>query len=331
MTTIYDVAELASVSAATVSRVINERGNVDAEMARRVREAIRTLDYRPNSVARNLRRQVASVWTVIISDVENPHFTSLIRGVEDVAQSVGHSIVLCNSDEDLAKERRYVEVAVAEQAAGVIISPTSDRSRTVGLLREHGVPVVTIDRRLRSSPVNAVLAENAEGAEAATTHLLESGYARVACITGPMRISTAAQRLAGYRRAVKAAGRPYDSSLVRVADYKEPGGYEATRSLLDADEPPDALFVANSLMTLGALRCLADAGVAIPQQMGVVGFDEHLWARMLRPALSTVAQPTYELGRAAAQLLIEGADDPDAPPRTVRLPTELIVRESSTR
>lgn len=329
MTTIYDVAELAAVSPATVSRVINDRGNVDPAMRRRVQEAIKALDYTPNSVARTLRLQMAAVWTLIISDIENPHFTSLIRGVEDVAQAAGFSVVLCNSDESLEKERRYVEVAIAERAAGVIISPSSKRYSTIKPLLDRGVPVVTIDRTLRRSRVSSVQTDNAEGAEQATRHLLESGYDRVACITGPMRTSTGAQRLAGYRRALKAAGRSYDPPLERVVDYKETGGHEAAQSLLEAGDPPDALFVANGLMTMGALRYLAGAGIDIPAELGIVGFDDQLWARLLRPALSTVAQPTYELGRAAAEMLMERAADPDAPPRTVTLPTQLIVRDSS--
>lgn len=329
--TIYDVAQLASVSPATVSRVINESGNVDPGMAQRVQEAITVLGYRPNSLARSLRRQMAPVWTVIISDIENPHFTSLIRGVEDAAQAIDHSVVLCNADEDLTKERRYIEVAIAERAAGVVISPASDRHSSVDPLLEVGIPVVTIDRRLRKSPVSAVLADNSSGAQCATAHLLESGYSRVACVTGPMRTSTAVQRLAGYRRALKQAGVPYDPRLVRTSDYKEAGGYEATGTLLNADEPPDALFVFNSLMTMGALRCIADAGMQIPDQLGVVGFDDHLWAQLLRPRLSTVAQPTYDLGRTAAQMLLEQALSPDTTPRTVTLPTELLVRESSVR
>lgn len=331
MPTIYDVAQLAAVSPSTVSRVINGRGNVDAELAKRVRQAVLTLNYRPNSVARNLRRQTSAVWRVIIPDIENPHFTSLIRGIEDVAQAVGNSVVLCNTDEDIAKEQRYVDVAVTERAAGVIMSPAADSQSTIGPLLERGVPVVTIDRRLRKSPVDAVMVENSEGAAAATAHLLESGYSRVACITGPMRTSTAAQRLYGYRRAVRAAGFTYDRRLVRVADYKEVGGYEAARMLLDAAEPPDALFVANSLMTIGAVRCIGDVGLEIPREIGIVGFDDHRWAELLRPPLSTVAQPTYEQGRAAAHILLERAADPDAPPRTVKLPTQLIVRESSVR
>lgn len=331
MATIYDVAQLAAVSPATVSRVINERGNVDPEMARRVQEAVRALNYRPNVVARNLRRQTAAVWTAIISDINNPHFTSLTRGVEDVAQESGHSVMLCNADEDLAKERRYVDVALAERAAGVIISPASYRNSTVAPLLERGVPVVTIDRTLQASPVNAVVVENAAAAERATAHLLEAGYRRIACITGPMRTTTSTQRLAGYRRALRAAGLPRDPELECVADMKEGGGYEATRALLQHDRPPDALFVGNGLMTIGALRCLNEARVTVPDQIGVVGFDEHRWATLVRPALTTVAQPTYELGRAAAKMLLE-ATGPDAPPpRTVTLPTRLVIRDSSVR
>lgn len=329
MATIYDVAQLAAVSPATVSRVINERGNVDPDMARRVQAAVKALDYRPNVVARNLRRQSAAVWTAIISDINNPHFTSLIRGIEDVAQEAGHSVMLCNADENLAKERRYIDVALAERAAGVIISPASNRNSTVAPLLERGVPVVTIDRTLRSSPVNAVVVDNAEGAQQATAHLIEVGYSRIACITGPMRTSTSAQRLAGYRRALRTAGITCDPELERIADMKEGGGYEATRALLQLDRPPDGLFVGNGLMTIGALRCLNEARVLVPQHIGVVGFDEHLWATLVRPALTTVAQPTYELGRSAAQMLLEATGSDAPPPKTVTLPTRLIIRDSS--
>lgn len=329
MATIYDVAQRASVSPATVSRVMNERGNVREDMVARVHEAIAELDYRPNGMARNLRRQSSAVWALIFSDIEAAHFTSLSRGVEDVGQSVGRSVVLCNTDDDVAKESRYIDVAVAERMSGVIISPASDRTTMVDPLLECGIPVVTVDRRLRRSPVGSVLVDNARGAEEATRHLMESGYTRIACITGPMRTSTASRRLAGYRSALQAAGRDYDPALVRKADFKEEGGYAATQSLLESEEPPDALFVANSVMTMGALQCLADLEVAVPDELGLVGFDEHPWARLLRPPLSTVAQPTYELGRIAAEMLVARGDEPDAPPTTVSLPTELIVRESS--
>jgi LacI family transcriptional regulator len=331
MPTIYDVARLASVSPATVSRVLNDRGDVDATLAARVREAVKMLGYRPNIVARNLRRQVADVWALIISDIENPHFTSMVRGVEDVAQANGHSVVLCNSDEELAKESRYVEVAVAERMAGVLISPASDRDTAVGPLLDRGIPVVCLDRKLRKSPIDAVLVDNRRGAEEATSHLLKSGYRRVACVTGPLRTSTGAQRLAGYRKALTAGGVEVDPALIRVADYKEAGGYEAVRSLLDSGERPDALFIANGLMTMGALQCLADEGVQTPDEIGIVGFDDPPWARLMRPAVSAVAQPTYEIGRRAAQLLVDRAGAKTAPARTITLSASLIVRDSSRR
>lgn len=331
MPTIYDVARMAAVSPATVSRVMNGRGNVDPLLANRVQQAVSELGYRPNGAARSLRRQVAPVWALIISDIENPHFTSLVRGVEDVAQALGHSVVLCNSDEDLSKERRYIEVALGERMAGVIISPASDRHTDLQPLLDRDLPVVTIDRRIRGSSIPSVLADNVTGAQAATAHLVEQGYERIACITGPMRTSTAVQRLTGYRRALRTAGRTYDRSLVRVADYKEAGGYEATRSLLDEREAPDAFFVANSLMTIGALERLVDAGLGVATDVGVVGFDDHAWARLVRPALTTVAQPTYELGRTAAQQLVALQEQGGMSATTITLPTRLVVRGSSLR
>lgn len=329
MLRIHDVARRAEVSPATVSRVLNEHEGVNLEMVRRVRLAIAELGYRPNSVARSLRRNAAPVWAVVISDIENPHFTSLVRGIEDVARANGDSVVLCNSDEDLAEEARYLQVALAGQMSGVIISPASDRESNVTELLDRRIPVVTIDRRLRNSPVSSVVVDNRGGAQAATRHLVEVGYQRVACITGPLVTSTARERLAGYRRGLKLSGQPYDARQVRVSDYKVGGGYTSTVELLRAKSPPDALFVTNSLMTLGAMHALADRGVSIPVDFGVVGFDDNPWTEITRPSLSTVAQPTYDIGRHAAELLLAGRAG--APPMNLTLPTSLLVRDSSSR
>lgn len=331
MPTIYDVAARASVSPATVSRVINNNGNVRADMAARVIEAAEALDYRPNGMARNLRRQTSEVWALIVSDIDAVHFTSLGRGVMEISETVGKSVVLYNTDDELEKERRYIEVAIANRVGGVVISPASDRGTTLKQLIRRGIPVVTIDRRLHGSPVSSVTVENAHGAQQATAHLVDSGYSRVACVAGPPQMSTFAERLSGYTQALKAAGVEVAPELVVQGDARAASGYEAARALLRLKQPPDAIFVTNSLMTLGALECLADEGVRVPQELGLVGFDEHPWARLLRPSLTTVAQPTYELGRRAAQLLIEEAKFPQMDPVSISLPTELIVRESSVR
>ena len=330
MATIHDVARQAQVSAATVSRVLNGRPNVDPALVVRVRQAMADLDYEPNAVARNLRRSSTTLWAVIISDVGNPFFTALVRGVEDVAQQAGYSVVLCNTDEDPAKEDRYLQVALAEKMAGVIIS-SSGRASRVDQLIQSDTPVVAIDRQLRNANVDTVLVDNEHGAEIATTHLIEAGYRHVACIGGPRRLSTAAQRLRGYQRALRTHRMPYDERLVRQADFREDGGYKAMQSLLDQDAQPDAVFVVNNLMTIGAVQCLLDRGVRIPQQIGIVGFDEIPWAHLIRPPLSTVSQPTYELGRTAALLLAERIKSPSRPPSTVTLPTQLCERASSSR
>lgn len=330
MTTIYDVARRAEVSPATVSRVVNGHASVDPALAARVRRAMRELDYRPNAVARNLRRSQTSLWAAIVSDIGNPFFTSLVRGIEDVAQCAGFSVVLCNTDEDPAKEGRYVSAALSEQIAGVIISP-SGRASHVNRLVDARVPVVVIDRQLRDVPVDTVLVDNEHGAELATAHLIENGYRRIACVTGPRRISTAVHRLRGYRRALSLAGLRPTGELVRFADFRSPGGYQAMDSLLAAGPTPDAVFGANNLMTVGLMQRLLEERIEVPDRMGVVGFDDVPWASLVRPSLTTVAQPTYELGRTAAELLTERIAAPGRRPSTVTLPTQLHIRESSTR
>ncbi|MEV0616324.1 LacI family DNA-binding transcriptional regulator [Nonomuraea sp. NPDC050404] len=324
MPTIYDVAREAGVSAATVSRVLNGRRTVDPEMVARVLTAVRELGYRPNAVARNLRRSRTTLWAVIISDIGNPFFTATVRGIEDVARQAGYSVVLCNSDEDPVKEETYVTAALSEQMAGVIISSSGSVKAARNLL-DSPVPVVAIDRQLPRGAVDTVVVDNEAGARAATRHLQEAGYTKIACITGPEGVSTADLRLRGYTEALSA------EPVVVRADFREKGGYDAMASLLSSGSRPDAVFVANNLMTVGALRCLTDRGVEVPAEMGLVGFDEIPWADLVRPSLTTVAQPTYELGRMAARLLVDRIATPSAQPATVVLPAELLPRQSSAR
>lgn len=331
MTTIYDVASRAGVSAATVSRVLNGSGTVAPELATRVREAVRELDYRPNGVARNLRRRATRVWGLVISDIGNPFFTALVRGVEDAAHEAGYSLVLCNSDEILEKEQSYIQVALAEQMAGVILTPSSEADTDVTPLLERGIPVVAVDRRLHRHDVDTVVGDNVRGARLATEHLLESGCRRIACITGPMKTTTAQERLEGYRLATTAAGLPYDEELVVVENFKEAGGYHGATGLLDLTTPPDGLFVANNLMTVGALEALVDRGVEVPHDLLMVGFDDIPWAKLTRPRLTTVDQPTYQMGKDAGTLLAGRLGGNKGPARTIMLSPTIQIRESSVR
>lgn len=324
-----DVALRAGVSAATVSRALNNRSTVDPELAERVRRVAGDLGYEPNRVARSLRRRAGSVWALVISDIENPFFTSVARGVEDVALEHGYSVVLCNTDENLSRERRYLDVVLAEQAAGVIIAPASDRT-DLSLLRDHGVPVVTLDRRIRGADVDTVVVDNYTGAYCATSHLL-AAYERVACISGPSKLTTATERREGYAGALRAAGREVDRRYIRQSDFRVEGGYLAAGELLDLAEPPDAFFVANNLMAAGAMRALRERDIDIPGSVGVVGFDDSPWAPLMAPALSIVEQPTYHLGTEAARLLVRRLDGEADAARVVTLPTKLHIRDSSQR
>jgi LacI family transcriptional regulator, galactose operon repressor len=327
--TIGDVARLAGVSAATVSRVFNGTSSVSPDKEDRVRRAVAELDYEPFGPARALRQQRVRVWAVIIADVENPFFTSVVRGIEDVAYSHGYRLVLCNSDEDLAKEAGYLDIAIRERMAGVVIAVAStDESHLEWLARED-IPVVAIDRRFGVGGIDAVVVDNRRGGREATEHLLGGGYARIGCILGPSRVSTSNERFDGYRAALKHAGVRYDRALVRRSDFREEGGYKATRALLEGPSPPDALFVGNNLMTLGALHAIKDLGLRVPDDIGVVGFDDSPAADLMQPRLSVVAQPTYEIGRVAGELLLDAGTARE--PHDVVLAPTLIVRESSVR
>ncbi len=328
--TIHDVARAAGVSPATVSRVFNG-GRVTPERAQSVQQAAAELGFAPNRLARSLRKQRSSVIALIIPDIENPFFTSLARGVEDAAQRTSLSVVLCNSDEDTDKERRYLEVALGEQMAGVIVAAASQDDTDLGPLIARGVPVVAVDRRPHDAEVDAVRADDQHGGEVATRHLLQAGYRRIACITGPEGASTSEERLAGYRAALQAArggGIAADDAYVRHADFRVEGGRAAMRELLALPEPPDAVFVTNNLMTIGAIDALGEAG-RTPPGVGVLSFGDVPWASLVRPSLTAVELPSYELGRAAADLLLQRMEGSAAPLQTVVLRTRLQIREST--
>ena len=325
--TIQDVARAAGVSAATVSRVLNGY-DVSPERAAAVHRAVQELDYQPNGAARALRRQVADVWSAIVADVENPFFTSVVRGLEDAARQHGYRVILCNSDEELSREREYFDVAIAERVGGVVVAVASTKQSRLDALLDNNIPVVAIDRRPEGHAVDCVLVDNRAGALQATTHLLDSGARNVACITGPSRLSTANERLAGAKEAVRRAG--LDLQVVR-RDFRVGGGHDATMELFKSSSPPDALFVANNLMTVGAMTALREMGRRVPHDVLVVGFDDAPWTELTEPALTVVAQPTYEIGTTAAELLVERRADRDAPARDVVLAPRLIVRQSSVR
>ena len=328
--TIADVARAAGVSTATVSRVLNGNTEVNRELADRVHKAVSELSYRPSRIARSLRTQRTAVWAVIISDIRNPFFTEMVRGVEDIAYANGYSLVLCNAEEDTAKEAEYLRLALAERMVGVIVAPASSTRTDLTPLLERGVSVVTVDRKLPGNRlVDRVLIDNRGGAEMAVAHLVENGCRRIACIGGPPDVSTAAERLAGYKAGLRSHGIRISAQLISFGDFREQGGKNAMEGLLALPAPPDAGFALNNLMTLGALTAIAERGLNVPDSIAVVGFDDPSWAALLRPPLTTVAQPTYDLGAETARMLLQRIGGYTGTARELVLSPSLQVRASS--
>lgn len=318
------VARQAGVSTATVSHVINKTHYVTDETRDKVLRAIQELNFRPNLVARNLRRQSSDVIGLIISDVTNAFFTSVIRGVEDVAHQNHYTVVLCNTDEDPEKERYYVEVMLQRQVVGLIMAPTTGNHEYLQDLMNRGLRVVLLDRKAAGLDAPAVVLDNQRAAYEATAHLIELGHRRIGVVAGLAGLTTTQGRVAGYRQALAAAGIPEDPELIVTGDSRLEGGGRAVSRLMEQPKRPTAVFVTNGLMTIGVMRALHEQGLNVPQDVALVGFDDFPWADAFHPRLTTVAQPTYELGAEAARLLL----DPAAPADDVVLPPRLIVRES---
>ncbi|MFI7587421.1 LacI family DNA-binding transcriptional regulator [Spongisporangium articulatum] len=325
MTTIRDVALRAQVSTATVSRALSADTRVAPETLSRVLAAARELNYVPNTVARSLRQQRSMTWALIIADVENPFLTQLTRGVEDVAQSAGYSVLLCNSDESPDKEDSYLALAIESRVTGVLITPTSPDTDIEGLIARD-LPVIAMDRPLHhSKQVDTVLVDTRRAARAAVEGLADAGFRRIGCLTGPRRVFTAEERAVGYREGLADAGLVGSAGadeLIRYADYNVAGGRAAAESLLD-DTEVDAILVANSLMTVGLLEVMSERELSAGKDIHVTTFDDAPWTRLLGAQIAVLPQPAYDVGKAAAQMLLARLEHPESPARTVMLNVDL--------
>lgn len=319
MATIYDVAELAGVSPATVSRVFNG-ASVSAEKVLSVRAAAKKLKFVPNRAARTLRRQSSEVIGLIIPDIENPYFTEMARGVEDVASEAGYSVVLCNSDAQLEKEATYLQIAISEHMSGVIIATASEESDLSPTIAT-GRPVVAVDRSTTYDVDGVVMANRAAGA-AATQDLIRAGYRRIAYIGGPAHIDTAAERASGWRDAVNAGEREFDPDLLLFSTFRVDGGRAAMEKLLALPEPPDAVVAGNNLIGVGAIQVLTEHGLT-PPAVGVAVIGSLPFTTLSPSAVTVVRLPARHMGVTAARMLLERIRGDQQPARTVVLRNEL--------
>lgn len=329
MARLKDVARRARVSVATAARALGGYGYVSRATRERVLRAARALDYHPNAIARSMTKGRTQTLGVVVSDNANPFFAAVVRGIEDVVLPHGYGILLCNADEDPAKEAMYVAMLRAKRVDGVIVSPSGAGAETLRGLLAAGVPVVQVDRRVAGLAADAVVCDNRAGVRAAVEHLVKLGHRRLGLLGGPRRLYTGRERARAFRAALREAGLPVEETWVLEGNFKVDGGYALAGRFLEAATRPTAVFVANNLMTIGALLRFKEAGVRIPEDLAVVGFDDMDWAPVLTPPLTAVAQPSYELGRTAADLLLQRLGGQVAGrPRTVRLEPRLVVRES---
>ena len=330
MNTLNDVARLAGVSSMTVSRVINNSGHIGPETRAKVNQAIVELGYMPNVLARQLRSKRTKTIALVLTDITNPFFTTIARGVEDTARAQGYAVMFCNTDESEAEELEYVRVLIQRRVDGVLLVPATDSSGSLQLLHKHGLPVVVLDRHVRSGQVDEVRTDSEAGAYLAIRHLIDLGHRRIAVLTGPADVSTSMDRVAGYRRALAEESLEPDSRYILFGEYNDASGFEMTRRILAARPRPTALFAANNFIAFGAIQALREAGLSIPEEMSIAVFDDLPQGWVFDPFLTVVSQPAYEIGRRATELMLERlTGEAPAEPRTIVLPSELIARRST--
>lgn len=326
--TIQDVAREAGTSVSTVSRVLTGSTPVSPDKRRAVEAAVERLGFHPSYVARSLRTRATQTISLLINDIANPFYSIVARGIEDEANRLGYSLILCNSNDDPLRERQYLNVLRAKQVDGIIFGPTGQNVDLIQSMARR-IPVVLVDRRLDEVPVTAIVSDNEGGAHAAVQHLIERGHRHIGIVMWEAEINTLTERYAGASRAMAEAGLALDPALVvRVSrDHPEHVARDVTCWLREAK--PTALFALNNQLGVGTLHALHDLGVRIPQEMGLIVFDDLEVFELTDPPISAVAQPAAALGRRAMQALARRIEHPDEPPPGVLvLPTELIVRRS---
>jgi len=314
------------VSVASVSRVLAGHPGVGDEVRRRVLEAVKALDYHPDLAARRLRSRRTDTIGLVVADIRNPFFTEVSRAVEDVAYQHRMRLILCNTDEDPEREASCLDLMRDENVSGVILAP-SLRLLSGFQAREYPFPLVLVDRCERETVADAVVLDNFEAARVLTQHLVERGHRRILFLHGAGS-ATGRQRLEGHAAAMAARGLiPEAVGVQPVADRSR----EVARVLLARGAVPQAVVASSGLILLGVVEALRDAGLKVPRDVAVAGFDDLPWTRLVEPGVTVIAQPTYDMGREAAELLLERIADPEKPVRRVVLRGELVVRGSSER
>jgi LacI family transcriptional regulator len=338
--TIADIAMKAGVSKATVSRVLNNRAEgVGPETRLRIQDILRQTGFQPSGFARGLATGKSASVGVIIPDIANPYYSLLVRGAEDTLKKAGYSLFLCNSDHDIKKEKEYVTVLIEKGVDGIILdSAESDCDCQLELLDDAGIPYILIDRIIEDPMKYAgVYVDNVDGGRQAAEFLLARPGSSLVFINGPIEWSQSRLRLDGVEEVIRQKGLPPDSVEVLYGDYSIESGRILTEECVKRRRRPDGavpftgIFTANDLMAIGALRALKQAGITVPAQVQVIGFDDIEIAEMMDPPLSTVSQPAIEMGKQSARMLLQMMTGKKLRQKTVTLNTRLVLRGTTSQ
>jgi LacI family transcriptional regulator len=331
MPTIHDVAKKAGVAPITVSRVINNSGYVSDHVRVKVNVAIEELGYVPNVIARSLKSKRTNTIALVITDITNPFFNIIARGVEDAAFKAGFNVIICNTDESQEQEDNYIQLLLQKRVDGVLLVPAETHSQSIELLRRHNTPVVIIDRYVENGGVDVVRGDSESGAYQLTKFLIDLGHKRITLLSGPDSVSTSIDRVRGYKRAM------CDHHLNEYVDYfygkySQESGAQITREIFSRRDMPTAIFGGNNLVSIGALSALRLLGIRVPDDVAVVSFDDIPESLSYDPFMTVISQPPYDIGQKATEILvsrIKNGQDTPLEFQEVVFPVELIVRKSS--
>ena len=334
MVTIYDIAKEANVSPATVSRVLNRQGNVRDDTAQRVLRVAKAKRYAPNVMARSLRTKKSFLIGLIIPDIENPVYPAPVRGIQDVANRKDYSVIIHSTDGDERKEIETINRLIAVGVDGLIINISESCAflgEEIKRLRKEALPIVALGPWHTDLEIDCVSVDNQQGAYLATEHLLKLGHRKIAIVLGPQENLSSRERFHGYKKAMDDACAKVLPDLILEGNFKMGSGYKAVKNLLARGEKPDAIFCVNDVMALGAMKAIQEEGFRIPEDIAVIGFDDIELAAISRPSLSSVAQPKYETGKIAAELLFQQIKGPLSEGKYYSIEPNLAIRESTLK
>ena len=330
MANIRDVAKRAGVAPITVSRCMNNSEHCKPETRARVEAAVAELGFVPNRLANAFRSRRTNTLALILTDITNPFFTTIARGVEDIASEKRYTVVFCNTDESASKEKMYLQMLMEKRVDGILLVPALNGLDSTALVRKQNIPIVILDRRLPELITDVVRCDSEGGAYELTRLLLSLGHREIAILDGPKGVSTSEDRLAGYRRALSEAGIPINSKREYYGAFTQESGFELTHKVFSETQKTTALFAVNNFIAIGALKALQELELRVPEDVAVVGFDDLPSALVTFPFLTVAAQPAYEMGRRAVEVLLKKLDEePTDQYQEVILPAEIVIRQSS--